>query len=226
MELQHALALEEGKHAVDPENVPDIGDMVDACVGLNTVDDKSSVIRLVHHTATRYLGTHMSWFESQANAVAVPNEPLAVMDAHKYITATCITYLSFDNLGTGICQIAEDFEDRERSYALYEYASLYWGHNAYQARSEDISSVTAFLEDGTKVSSSRQVVMAHGGYKPSYYCSHKVLRETKGIHLAAYFRLIGTVMALISKNEDHADLMDSCGRTPLSYLAENFITCC
>lgn len=53
-ELQHALAVETGCTELDMENFLDVRDMVTACAGLVTVDEESSVIRLVHYTTQEY----------------------------------------------------------------------------------------------------------------------------------------------------------------------------
>ncbi|KAK3371092.1 hypothetical protein B0T24DRAFT_500138, partial [Lasiosphaeria ovina] len=54
VELQHALALEPGSHELDPQNLPQVEDMVSVCAGLVAVDEASSVVRLVHYTTQEY----------------------------------------------------------------------------------------------------------------------------------------------------------------------------
>jgi len=51
LELQHALAVESGEPKLDEENLSDIEDLVSVCAGLVTVDQESSIVRLVHLTA-------------------------------------------------------------------------------------------------------------------------------------------------------------------------------
>jgi hypothetical protein len=44
------LAVEPEEAEVDPENIPDVEDLVSVCAGLIVVDQESAVIRLVHYT--------------------------------------------------------------------------------------------------------------------------------------------------------------------------------
>jgi hypothetical protein len=53
-ELCHALAVEPGESELDPDNIPDVEDMVSICAGLVTIDDESNIIRLVHYTTQEY----------------------------------------------------------------------------------------------------------------------------------------------------------------------------
>ena len=81
--------------------------MISVCAGLVTIDEESSIIRLVHYTTQEYFErTQSNWF---------PN-------AQTDITTICVTYLSFDEFGT-VCQDDEEFEERLQSNQLYDYAS-------------------------------------------------------------------------------------------------------
>ena len=107
-QLQHALAIEIGETVLDEENLPYIGAIISACVGLVTVDEQSNVIRLIHYTLEEYLqGTWMEW---------LPN-------AHASITKACVTYLAFDAFECGPCESSKGFWDRLERYDLYNYAS-------------------------------------------------------------------------------------------------------
>jgi hypothetical protein len=118
LELQHALAIEISDSKLDEENLPQVEDMVSVCAGLVTIDEESRIIRLVHYTTQEYFErTQKAWF---------PN-------AETDITATCVTYLSFDEFKSGICQEDSEFEQRLQSNKLYDYAAHNWGHHAWTA---------------------------------------------------------------------------------------------
>jgi hypothetical protein len=51
LELRHALGVEINEPELDSENLPEIEDMVSVCTALVTVDEQSTIIRLVHYTA-------------------------------------------------------------------------------------------------------------------------------------------------------------------------------
>jgi hypothetical protein len=95
LELQYALAIEVGDSELDKDNLPQVEDILSVCAGLVTVDEESSIIRLVHYTTQEYFDrTRTKWF---------PN-------AEANITTICVTYLSFDEFKSGICQNDEEFE--------------------------------------------------------------------------------------------------------------------
>ncbi|KAI9771507.1 MAG: hypothetical protein M1840_002127 [Geoglossum simile] len=73
------------------------------------------------------------------------------------------------------------------------------------------------LENETNVSAASQAMMAFGSY---FGYSQGVPRQMTGVHVAAYFGLVGTIMGLI-KSGYNPDLKDSFGRTPLSWAAGN-----
>ena len=117
-ELQHALGVELGETELDPDNIPLVEDMVSVCAGLVTVDEESSIIRLVHYTTQEYfVRTWKRWFP----------------DAQADITDICATYLSFSSFGDGPCDTDDEFEDRLRLHQLYDYAAHYWGEHAREA---------------------------------------------------------------------------------------------
>jgi hypothetical protein len=53
-ELCDALAIESGDTALNNDNIFDVEDILAVCAGLITVDQESSVIRLVHYTTQEY----------------------------------------------------------------------------------------------------------------------------------------------------------------------------
>ncbi|KFY57531.1 hypothetical protein V497_05496 [Pseudogymnoascus sp. VKM F-4516 (FW-969)] len=203
-ELQHALAIELGEISLDEDNLPQIEDMVSVCAGLVTVDEESEIIRLVHYTTQEYFErTKETWF---------PN-----LEAE--ITKICVTYLSFDTFGSGICHNIENLLERQRSNELYNYASCNWGHHAREACTS-IPEVHSFLERDAQVQASIQVLTVGkvrfiGG---SVY-SRVFPRGWTGLHLAAHFGIEKTVQHLLGTTI--TDVKDGRGRTPLSHAAEN-----
>jgi hypothetical protein len=201
-ELQHALAVEIGEPELDEENLPQIEDMVSVCAGLVTVDEESSIIRLVHYTAQEYFErTQKQWF------------PYAESD----ITKTCVTYLSFNNFGSGFCQTDAEFEERLRLNPFYDYAAHNWGHHAQQA-STLCQKVVDFLQCEMKVEAASQALMAvKYSWNPGY--SQKIPRQMCGLHLAAYFGIQEVANILLGHGQ-RPDLRDTYGQTPLSWAAE------
>jgi ankyrin repeat protein len=203
-ELEHALAVELKASQFDEENLSPIEDMVSVCAGLVTVNEESSIIRLVHYTTQEYFErTQESWFP----------------DAETNIASICVTYLSFHEFESGICQNDEEFEERLRSSQLYDYASHNWGHHARKA-STLIPEVTSFLETKAQVEASSQVLLAVKLYSSDSGFSQRFPKQMTGLHLAAYFGVKAAINSLLEIGLA-ALLKDSYGQTPLSWAAWN-----
>ena len=202
-ELQHALAIEVGDSELDKDNLPQVEDILSVCAGLVTVDEESSIIRLVHYTTQEYFDrTRAKWF---------PN-------AEANITTICVTYLSFDEFESGICQNDKEFEQRLQLNKLYDYAARNWGYHARQA-STLCQGVIEFLQKRAQVEASSQVLIAMKRWSEEVEYSQRSPTQITGVHLAAYFGVDNAVQFLIGSN--NPDSNDSYGRTPLSWAAQN-----
>jgi hypothetical protein len=206
-ELRHALGVRLLTKELDRDYLPSVQVLQSMCAGLVTIDNQSGIVRLVHYTTQEYFErTWTSWF------------PNAQID----ITNVCVTYLSFDVFGTGFCPTDEEFEMRLELNPLYDYAAQNWGHHARAAstvteqwiRVEQL--IQDLLENETNISAASQAMMASRSY--SGY-SQRVPTQMTGIHVAAYFGLVGTIIGLL-KHGYNPDLRDSSSRTALSWAAE------
>lgn len=178
-QLQHALAVEHDEPDLNPDNLPQLEDMISVCAGLITVDEDSSIIRFAHHTMKEYFQqTQSHWF---------PN-------AEAKIIKTCISYLSFQTFESGPCQTGSELTERLQMYPLYEYAACYWGHHARGALSL-YPQAMRFLDCETKVKASAQVLMRGN-----------LSRDTQmaGGRLAVYFGMGGAVEAFLQEAENNA----------------------
>ena len=201
-ELQYAIAIEIGTSGFDERNLPEVEDMVSVCAGLITVDEESKIIRLFHYTIQEFLErTERDWFER--------------MEAE--ITTKCVTLLSFSAFETGFSQTDQEFEERLRSYPLYDYAARHWGYHASRAPSFD-DAVLDFLQDSVKVEAASQAMIAH---QETWLArrSQEVPRHMTGLHLAAYFGVERASNALLRSGHP-SDPVDGYGRTPLSWAAQ------
>ncbi|RYP70705.1 hypothetical protein DL771_005309 [Monosporascus sp. 5C6A] len=202
-EPQHALAVEVSKPELGEGNLSTIEYVVSVCAGLVTVDEKSGIIRLVHYTTQEYfIQTQGQWF---------PN-------VQADITATCVTYLSFNIFEKGFCKTDKEFEERLRLYPLYDYATHNWGHHARESLTL-CQEVINFLKCKAKVEASSQALVvkrysAYSGY--SQDCPEQIT----GLHLAAYFGVDKAVNRLLLGGHE-PDSEDSYYRTPLSWASEN-----
>ena len=204
LELQHSLAAEPNDTELHGDSLPQIEDMVSVCAGLVTIDEESSIIRLVHYTAQEYfLRTQDYWF------------PTAEVD----IYTTCVTYLSFRRFEVGPCATDKRFEQRLQDNPLYEYSARNWGHHAREA-SILLKKVPGFLNGKNLVEAANQALLATKLWTNHLNYSQEYPMKTTGTHIAAYFGLLPVVRELI-RTELRSDAKDTFGRTPLSWAAEN-----
>ncbi|KAL7957331.1 ankyrin repeat-containing domain protein [Trichoderma compactum] len=201
-ELRHALGVEHRETAFDERNMPDIELMVSVCAGLVTIDNDSNIIRLVHYTTQEYFQrTRENWFpESQSE-----------------ITMSCVTYLSYEVFELGAnddpkvilrrmnpCRNCPQPFNMDRYYStlgdalmelypFYRYASRYWG---YHAREDPVLSDAAMelLKNAAWIKAYCEIsqVLLVGG----------LLKQTTGLHLAAWFGLTAAVDELLNSKTD------------------------
>jgi len=203
-ELQHALGVEVGEIELDPDNIPLVEDIVSVCAGLITVDDESSIIRLVHYTTQEYfVRTWKRWF------------PGAQVD----ITDICATYLSFSSFKSGACCTDTALEERLRLNQLYNYAARHWGEHAREAGG--ISRVALdLLKSDSLLEAQVQAIMAVKKPWSSKGYSQDFPKRMQGLLVAAYFGILEAVEILL-QSCDNNDLKDSLGGTPLLWAAWN-----
>jgi hypothetical protein len=80
LELEHALATEPGTERLDENNVIDQELITGTCAGLVTIDEESSLVRLVHYSTKEYFARHCH-----------DNFPTAEIE----ISKVCLTYLMY-----------------------------------------------------------------------------------------------------------------------------------
>lgn len=209
MELQQALAVRPGDHHIELKNLPNIVEVMSLCAGLVMLNQESNIVQLVHYTARQF-------FEK------LENQPVWIRSESRNVATICVTYLSFDDFGTGFCSTDEKFEARLQSNVLYDYAARNWGYHAREASIESEQLILNLLESEAKVSACSQAMMASrssSGYRRTGY-SQTMPRPITGVHLAAYFGLTEAMRALLENRHD-PNVKDSYGQTPLSWAIEN-----
>ncbi|KXH44474.1 ankyrin repeat protein [Colletotrichum simmondsii] len=144
VELQEALAVEQGMTELDAENRPEIEDVISACAGLLTIGEYSRVVRLVHYTTQEYF--------QRKKAKRLPG-------AEALVAAACVSYLSFDVFDTGQCKYQNELRDRLQNHPLYNYASVNWGYHVRDSHYVH-EEVMCFLEDQERLGASAQVLFS------------------------------------------------------------------
>jgi ankyrin repeat protein len=190
-ELQQALAVEINEPDLDPDNFPDIDDVVSACAGLVTINEGDEIIRLVHYTTQEYLERNQQrWFP----------------DAQVMITEVCTTYLAFEPF-SGSRRMHEQgvipsptystqyLDTAISKYTFHGYAATEWGHHARLAPNAH-SHVMNFLERPLNV------LASHMRSQPSY---RKVI-SVHAVHVAAEFGLVAPLAKYLEQSLDPDNL--------------------
>jgi ankyrin repeat protein len=205
-ELCCALAVEPGEAELDPENKPDVDDIVSVCAGLVVVDQESAIIRLVHYTTQEY-------FERVSSRL----NP----DGQLEIAETCLTYLSFSVFKSGSCATDEEFEERLRQHELLDYAAKHYGEHTRSVDDKVAYLACALVTHSGIFSCAAQVLFVpsykYRGYSGSY-------PAVTGLHWIAQFGLCDAAKEFLLTKEDETcavNAMDSDGRSSLMYAVKH-----
>lgn len=199
LELQHALAIEEGESSIDEENMPEVEDILAVCAGLVTIENESGIIRLVHYTTQEYLER---------------KKDLLFPSAENDISRLCVTYILFDTFGSGICESDEAFEERLKSYPFYHYVVWHWGHHVKLAKTLH-TGVIDFLNDQPRVDASEQAIHVRRHSIPKDW-SQNFPRQRAGMHLAACHGIEEAVSYFL-QHQHPVDMSHNGGWTALQF---------
>ncbi|KAH7555126.1 hypothetical protein BM1_07787 [Bipolaris maydis] len=186
LDLEMALGAESGNPDIDPDNFPDIYDVVTACAGLVTVNEESDTVGLAHYTTQEYLErTQQRWFP----------------DAQALITDSCLSYLYF--LSSGDCWTV-GLDTMWQSSDWCVYSAKNWGYHARQ--------VPASHERVMEVLNQSSHLGATLGYMYDNLSCNRFLGRCieidrsplDGLHLATYFGLEAAFDALLERTLDRS----------------------
>ena len=205
-ELCCALAVEPGESELDPENKPDVDDIVSVYAGLVVVDQESAIICLVHYTTQEY-------FERVSSRL----NP----DGQLEITETCLTYLPFSVFEGGRCATDEEFEERLSQHELLDYAAKHCGEHTRSVDAKVVHLVCALVTQSGKFSCAAQVLFVPGYKYRGYSASDPTIT---GLHWIARFGLCSATKEFLRRKEDETcavNAMDSDGEGSLMYTVKH-----
>jgi len=110
-EILEAFAVEEDFDEIDEENLTSPKMLLQVCVGLVTINEVDSTLRMVHATAHEF-------FRSLPGGFAVLEEDIA---------KTCLGYQCLRPLEKGACTTVENLDLRLQEMPFLSYAAQYWG---------------------------------------------------------------------------------------------------
>ena len=200
-EVQHALAVEVGDTQLDVENVPSKHIMLQCCLGLVTIDQETSTVRLVHHSLEEHFQKHsIEYF---------PEGPSSMAEI-------CLNYLSFDTWKSQSCSTEDELHQLSSEFVFLRYATCHWGHYIRKQCNERIKGFA--LQLLAQITGSRHYII-QGFWVWALENDFETFPLLSGTHIVAWFGIHEIMGDLSDKGK--WDLSDDQGRTPLSYAAAN-----
>ena len=201
-EICHALGVKIGSADLDLENIPTIQTLLACSLGLITVEESSSTVRLVHFSLQEYLSYNLSLFQSP----------------HSMIAEVCLTYLNFRR----VRELSPTLASAPSTVPFAQYASGYWGEHMRRGGAGNMSpfALELLIEFEQHVSSQLLLVRYYEEvrwWEPSFDNSDGP-RGFTGLHGAAFFGMVETVATLLARGWD-INATDIRGRTALAWAA-------
>lgn len=211
-ELSEALAIRLGSASLNSKFRPSQKRMVDCCMGLATVDEKSAVIRLMHHSVHEYLHTYRRRLFGTGE---------------RDIAQKCITYLLFEPFALGPRQSSAEIKELISHHTFVRYAARHWGDHVLAADHAEVDMLALqFLRAGAQRGCSHQILHYTREYREEYWREEEA-QSCNGLHLAAIFGLERLARQFLDAGEVEVNVATSIGTTALmkaaSYGHERFI---
>ena len=199
-ELCQAMTIEESSTELDSENVPAIETLLSCCLGLATIDERRSRVRLIHVTLQEYLGGRPDLFGN----------------THSKMADVCLTYLNFQS----IKDLPLDLLESPETMPFLGYASCYWGVHVGKESTEHTKSLALQLLDRFDHHVAAMMLQVNRGVWTSYGGGGPITGFT-GLHAIAYFGVAEIATALIRSGGWEVNARDSEGVTPLMWAVKN-----
>ena len=192
-ELRHALGvdLDAGEFTID--NVPSVRTVLGCTLGLVTIDEYASTVRLLHLTLQEYLGASPTVFETPQSIMA----------------EICLTYLN-SPLVKG--SVLGPYQAQE--WPFFKYATCFWGKHAAREVTEGVVSRALRLLDGYENHASAKVLGRERIRKD--WLGNDVYRIS-GLHCIAFWGITEIAVSMLEKKKWDVNGPDSRGDTPLMW---------
>jgi len=204
-ELGHALGVEVGTADLDDENVPATQTLMSCTLGLVTIDQPASRVRLVHSTLQEYLTTRPDLFTTP----------------HSTMAKVCLTYLNFQS----VCELPATLHTIPSTMPFLHYASCSWGFHARKEVTEDVKRLALqILERDANHISADILLHEESADFMSWWDrsigSHPDLGGFTGLHCIAYMGITEIAIDMVYMERWDLNGRDSNGATPLIWAAK------
>ena len=199
-QLSDALAIQRDTTSVNAKFRPSKKRIIDSGLGLVTIDEKSSVVRLVHYSVREYL--------LKQSRSLFPNSEITIAEK-------CLTYLSFEPFSVGPRHNKSELVDLISRNPFVEYAAPQWGSHLRLAQCKDVERLALkWLRSGPHRSCACQVLYYLKKYREEYW-KPDTANSHQGLHLAASFGLITIGKQLLEAGDSNVDECTAIGTTAL-----------
>ena len=203
-ELCHALAVEVGTTDLDIDNVPSIRTLLSCTLGIVTIDEQTSTVRLVHFTLHEYLAAH----------------PTLFITPHSMMAEICLTYLNFRS----VCDIST-LDYIPSTTPFLHYASCYWGFHARKDMTKGVKRLALRLLGRDANHISVDILLRELAFElPSVWVGHDNehpdFRGFTGLHCIAYMGITEIAIDMVDMRRWDINGCDFNGATPLIWAAK------
>ena len=204
-ELCHALGVEIGSVDLDSENVPEFKTLLSSCLGLVTVEESSSTVRLVHFTLKEHLSSDPTLFHCP----------------HSTIAEVCLTYLNFGF----VRDHSPNVDEAPSAIPFLDYASCYWAEHASEEMTEIVKVLALRLLDkfDEHISSTLLLLryIEHSRRQGLDYLDYGGGSNAfTGLHGAAFLGIVEIFAAVLKMKEWDVNARDALGGTALTWATE------
>ena len=203
-ELCHALGVELGSMDLDHENILALRTLLASTLGLVTVEESSSTIRLIHFTLQEHLLSDATLFHSP----------------HSKIAEVCLTYLNFQC----VRNVSPTLQSAPVTMPLLEYASYYWAEHTKHGLTETVKILALRLLNKFEEHISAQLILLRYTTSSHYLSGFRFYSE-KGpmgftaLHGGAFLGIVEIFAAVFEMKEWDVNAVDNASCTPLIWAA-------
>lgn len=199
-ELREALAIRSGQYSLNPKYRPSQEKIVESCLGLVTIDEETSIVRLVHYTIQEYFREHQKEvFPSGEDEIA----------------ERCLTYLFFESFESGCCDKEGDIWVQLENHRFLAYAVSNWGyHTQFSIGGKADNLALKLLQSKPRRSFLVQVYQILQDRREKYWEPAEV-NSNHGLHVAVLFGLPRAARAILDSKEVEVDAETHIGTTAL-----------
>lgn len=205
-ELRELFAIRPESPAFDRSYSPEQHIILEACMGLVTVDPATKIVQFVHFAVFEYLDEHADRL--------FPWQPLG-------LGTLLLKFFCSEIFTEGALQDEASIVQQLRKYKLISYASLFWNKHVQDKNDIEMSKILIrFLDTPASYQPMIQFHQYCTGFRETYWCFEET-RSRTAVHLACHFGLVDRLQKLIQEGADLNSSTAVCRTRPILNAAAN-----